>query len=288
MRKPRKNDKKKPPQARNRVDEAEDEDEGKVDPEVWTQICISCDVDPEELLERCSYEWSRIGGVRLQVKEIAAFATKSAATFYFMNSRADLTRLKEEMKKVIVESMRIGVDNVEDFYTRGVPEFALKLATPRVEGQKTQVFKDLSWSQQQLRKTIHIDVEASNVPYMHEEIIKIAKEFGVVAKYFGKGVKAAIVVEKNKKGKKGNGEVDMSKYDLAAVAAWSIDHINYQYNTLYDGIRGILNLDREMEVDPMEVGEDAKKLSLRTLLYKSVKLGEFPMFLEIHQGAPMM
>eukprot|EP00956_Cyclotella_meneghiniana_P000636 scaffold685_cov48-Cyclotella_meneghiniana.AAC.2 len=286
MRKPKKNDKKKQ-QVRSRVDEVEDEDVGKVDPEVWTQICISCDVDPDDLLERCSYEWSRIGGVRLQVKEIAAFATKSAATFYFMNSRADLVRLKEEMKKVIVEAMRIGVDKVEDFYTRGVPEFALKLATPRVEGQKTQVFKDLSWSQQQLRKTIHIDVEAGNVPYMHE-IIKIAKEFGVVAKYFGKGVKAAIVVEKNKKGKKGNGEVDMSKYDLAAVAAWSIDHMNYQYNTMYDGIRGILNLDREFDVDPEDLSEDALKLSLRTLLYKRVKLGEFPMFLEIHQGAPMM
>eukprot|EP00956_Cyclotella_meneghiniana_P034609 scaffold106721_cov50-Cyclotella_meneghiniana.AAC.1 len=287
MRKPKKNDKKKPPQARNRVDEVADEDEGKVDPEVWTQICISCDAEPEELLERCSYEWSRIGGVRLQVKEIAAFATKSAATFYFMNSRADLARLKEEMKTVIVEAMRIGIDKVEDFYTRGVPEFALKLATPRIEGQKTQVFKDLTWSQQQLRKTIHIDVEAGNVSYMHE-IIKIAKEFGVVAKYFGKGVKAAIVVEKNTKGKKGNGEVDMSKYDLAAVAAWSKDHINYQYNTLYDGIRGILNIDRELEVDPEDLSEDAQKLSLHTLLYKRVQLGEFPMFLEIHQGAPMM
>ena len=120
------------------------------------------------------------------MKEIAAVATKSAATFYFMNSRADLARLKEEMKMVIVEAMRIGIDKVEDFYTRGVPEFALKLATPRIEGQKTQVFKDLTWSQQQLRKTIHIDVEAGNVSYMHE-IIKIAKEFGVVAKYFGKG-----------------------------------------------------------------------------------------------------
>eukprot|EP00956_Cyclotella_meneghiniana_P022456 scaffold42520_cov70-Cyclotella_meneghiniana.AAC.4 len=188
MRKLKKNDKKKPPQARSRIDDVADKDEGKIDPEVWTQLCISCDVEPEELLERCSYEWSRIGGVRLQVKEIAAFATKSAATFYFMNSRADLSRLKEEVKTVIMESMRIGIDKVDDFYTRGVPEFALKLATPRIEGQKTQVFKDLSWSQQQLRKTVHIDVKASNVSYMHE-IIKIAKEFGVVAKYFGRGVK---------------------------------------------------------------------------------------------------
>eukprot|EP00956_Cyclotella_meneghiniana_P029164 scaffold69908_cov39-Cyclotella_meneghiniana.AAC.1 len=286
MRKPRKNDKKKQ-QVRSRVDEVEDEDVGKVDPEVWTQICISCDVDPEELVERCSYEWSRIGGVRLQVKEIAAFATKSAATFYFLNSGANLERLKEEMKRMLVDSIKVGTEKVEDFYTRGVPEFALKLATPRIEGQKTQIFKDLTWSQQQLRKTVHIDVEAGNVPYMHE-IIKIAKEFGLVAKYFGRNVKAAIVVEKSKKGKKGNGEVDMSKYDLAAVAAWSKDHINYQYNTLYDGIRGILNLDRQVEVDPMDVSEEAKRLSLRTLLYKRVKLGEFQMFLEIHQGAPMM
>ena len=287
MRKPRKNDANKKKKV-GRIDEVEDEDAGKVDPEVWTQLCISCDEDPEDLLERCSYEWRKIGGVRLQVKEIAAFSTKSAATFYFMNSGANLGRVKEEVKRIIVDAIQIGIDQVDEFYSRGVPDFALKLATPRIEGQNTQVFRDWSWSKQNMRKTIHVDVETANVPYMHD-IIRIAKDFGLVTKYFGRGVKAAIVVEKSKKGRKGDGEVDMSKYDLAAVAAWSRDHINYQANTMYDGIRGILNVDQEVEVQSVANAEEAVgKVSLRTLLYKKVKMGEYPLFLEIHQGAPMM
>jgi hypothetical protein len=64
MRKPRKND-----NARG-VD-----DEELLDPEVYFQICVSCDVDPAFILERVSFEWSRLGGNQLSVKEISSFAT---------------------------------------------------------------------------------------------------------------------------------------------------------------------------------------------------------------------
>ena len=84
MRKPKSfNEDKKKKGRRSELDE--DGEEAKIDPEVWTQICISCDKDPYELVaSRVSFEWARIGGTCLQVKEIAAFATRSAATFYNM------------------------------------------------------------------------------------------------------------------------------------------------------------------------------------------------------------
>lgn len=49
-----------------------------VDPEVYFQCCISCDMDADFILERVSFEWARLGGNRLSVKEIASFATKAA------------------------------------------------------------------------------------------------------------------------------------------------------------------------------------------------------------------
>ena len=289
MRKPKNNDKDKKKKGR-RKEVDEDGEEAKVDPEVWTQICVSCDEDPYELVSRVSFEWARIGGTRLQVKEIAAFATKSAATFYNVRSDANQDRLIEELKRLFEDTVEFGKDYVDDFYSRGVPEFALKLATPRIEGQNTQVFKNWTWKQQNLRKTIHIEVEATDVPYMHE-LINIAKDGGMVRRYFGKSAAAAIVVEKAKKGgRKGSGEADMSKYDLAAVASWSKNHINYQANTMYDGVRGILDLDRAFEVHSVtEPDKVVARVTLRSIMYNRIKMeGDLPLFLEIHQGRPMM
>lgn len=286
MRKPKNFNKDKKKKGR-RNDDALDEEETKVDPEVWTQICISCDEEPEELVSRVSFEWARMGGTRLQVKEIAAFSTKSAATFYNLRSDANQDGLKAEIKRMFQDAVRVGMEEVEGFYGRGVPEFALKLATPKIEGQNTQVFKDWNWRQQNLRKTLHVDVEGTDVPYMHE-LIKIAKDVGLVKRYFGKGVMAAIVVEK-KKGRKGNGEIDISKYDMAAVAASARNHINYMSNTMYDGVRGILDVDKAFDVPSATVpGEIVARVTLRSIMYSKIKMkGDLPLFLEVHQGAPM-
>jgi hypothetical protein len=69
MRKPRKNEKKK---GGRRYNDDEDE-EGLVDPEVYCSLAISCDVNPQVVLDRVSCEWGRIGGNRLWVKEISSF-----------------------------------------------------------------------------------------------------------------------------------------------------------------------------------------------------------------------
>jgi hypothetical protein len=51
-----------------------------------------------------------------------------------------------------------------------------------------------------------------------------------------------------KQNKKGVSKADLSKYDMAAVASYVRKHINYQANSRYDGICGILNLDKEYEL----------------------------------------
>ena len=286
MRKPKKNDKDK--KNKSKRDEDEEGEEAMIDPEVWTQLCISCDEDPEELLSRCSFEWKKIGGNRLQVKEIAAFATRSAATFYYVRSDANLGGMKHETTRLLLEAREKGTEKVQGFYPRTLPDFALKTATPRIEGQDTQTFKGWPTRKQNWRKTVHIDVRAEDVAYIHE-LVNIAKDYGIVGKYFGSAAKAAIVVEKQGKGKKGENEMDMAKYDLAAIASFSKHHVNYQKNTLYDGVRGIVDLDRLFDIwSVTEPRELIARVSLRTIMYTKIKLGDQPLFMEVHQGQPMM
>ena len=76
---------------------------------------------------------------------------------------------------------------------------------------------------------------------------------------------------------------------MSAVASYVRKHINYQANSRYDGIRGILNLDKQFEVvsvlDPTKV---VATVTLRAILYKQFKtLDGLPLFCEIHQGEPI-
>ena len=82
---------------------------------------------------------------------------------------------------------------------------------------------------------------------------------------------------------------DLSKYDMSAVALYNRRHINYQASTRYDGIWGILDLDKEFEIpsvsDPTKV---VGRKSLQYILYTQVKTESgFPLFCEVYQRAPM-
>jgi hypothetical protein len=81
-----------------------------------------------------------------------------------------------------------------------------------------------------------------------------------------------VMVFDGKRTKRGEAKADFSKYDMAAVASYVRKHINYQANSRYDGIRSILNLDKEFVLhsvsDPSKV---VANVSLRTILYTLMK-----------------
>jgi hypothetical protein len=162
------------------------------------------------------------------------------------------------------------------------------MQTPKVAGQNTQQFQGWDWRKQNWRKTLHIVVKAENVGYM-QELFTAAKDLGILTKYLGPNARVVMVYDSAKKSTRGEPKADLSKYDMAAVASYSRRHINYQANSRYDGIRGILNLDKEFEVrsvtDPAQV---VATVSLRTILYTQIKTADgLPLFCEIHQGGPM-
>ena len=119
---------------------------------------------------------------------------------------------------------------------------------------------------QNLCKTLHVVVKVEEGEYM-QELLTIAKDTGILMKYYGPNARVVLVFD-GKKNKKGESKADLSKYDMAAVASYVRKHINYQVNSRYNGIWGILNLDKEFALhsvaDPSQV---VAKVSLRAILY---------------------
>lgn len=281
MRKPRKNDDNK---ARRRGDDEDD----LIDPEVYFQCCISSDEEPEVILERVSFEWAKIGGNRLEVKQIASFFTKPAVTLFHMRSNASFTTLVPELRRMLEETRDKALEEVEDFYGVGdIPEFTLTVQMPKITGQNTQQFSKWNWRQNNLRKMLHVITEAERVQYM-QELFTYAKDLGILTRYMGSKARAVIIAE-DKKGRRGEPTADLSKYDMSSVATYARNHVNYQASTTYDGIRGILDLDKAFPIHSVtDSTQVVGNISLRYLLYNHIKTDSgFPLFLEVHQGAPM-
>jgi hypothetical protein len=281
MRKPRKSEDDK---ARRRGDDEDD----LIDPEVYFQCCISSDEEPEVILERVSFEWAKIGGNRLEVKQISSFFTKPAVTLFHMRINASFATLMPELRRMLEETRYKALEEVEEFFGVGdVPEFTLSVQMPKITGQNTQQFSKWNWRQNNLRKTLHVIVESEKVQYM-QELFTYSKDLGILARYMGSKARAVIIAE-DKKSRRGEPTADLSKYDMSSVATYARNHINYQASTCYDGIRGILDIDKTFPIqsvtDPTEV---VGTVSLRYLLYNHIKTASgFPLFLEVHQGSPM-
>ena len=52
------------------------------DPTVYFQVALASDTEPEVILERVRLEWFRIGGVRLQVKELQSLNVEATHVIY--------------------------------------------------------------------------------------------------------------------------------------------------------------------------------------------------------------
>ena len=265
------------------------DDKELVDPEVYFQFCVSCDVDPTFILERVSFEWSRLGGNRMNVKEISSFATRAAVTIYRVRNDPNYSVLIPEIIRMLEEARDKANAEVTGYFSlQDVPPFQLSMQTPKIQGQNTQIFQGWNYRRQNWHKTLHVIVEATQVAYV-QELFSMAKELGVLEKYFGPHARVVMVHDTTKKAKVWETKADLSKYDMAAVASYSRHHINYQANSRYDGIRGILDLDKQFAI--YSVSDSTRvvgRLSLRDILYKQVKTSEgHPLFMEVHQGEPM-
>jgi hypothetical protein len=176
-----------------------------------------------------------------------------------------------EMRRMLSEAREKGYDKIVDFCgLSDPPQFTLSMQTPKVAGQNTQQFSGWDWRMQNLRKTLHVVVKAEEVQYM-QELFTIAKDTQILTKYYGPNARVVMIYD-GQRSKRGESKADLSKYDMAAVASYVCKHINYQANSRYDGIRGILNLDKEFEVesvsDPTKV---VATVTLRSILYKQFK-----------------
>jgi hypothetical protein len=283
MKKPKKNNKK------NSVDEDE---EALLHPEVYFTFALSCDMDPQKIVDRVSCEWGRIGGVRLWIKDISSFMTKTAFCLYHVRNDATADTIVAELQRLLDRakdsaSAREGVKYA--YYFAEIPDMGIRIAVPKIDGMDTKRFQGWDGRQQFLRKVMHVECEEDKVQ-MVQSLIEEAKQDGSFHKMFGRNARASCVLEV-KKGFVARKEKQraQSKVDSAALASICHRHINYMSSTIYHGLTGIIDVDKKVPfystTDPTkEMGH----FTFRHLLYNKFIMSDGqPLFWEVHQAEPM-
>ena len=71
------------------------------DPEVYFTFCVSCDDEPEEIVERVRHEWRRRGGNKLEVSELRCLETASAMVLFNISNEGNLHAIRAEALRLM-------------------------------------------------------------------------------------------------------------------------------------------------------------------------------------------
>ena len=227
------------------------------------------------------------------MKEISSFNTRTSFCLYHVRKDGNPATIEAELKKMLDEAQTHGIQHDDNFLfgLEDIPDLGLRPQMPKVDGMDTRQFQNWSWRQQELRKVLHVEVEEKYVE-MVQCLVEWAKSGGLLQKYFGKNAHASNVLEV-KKGAAAKRAQDQKlvqgKVDMSALASHCRKHINYMGNTRYDGIIGILDLDKQVAFysasDPTKI---AGWYTLRRAMYEKFKMSDgHRLFWEVHQAVAM-
>ena len=170
----------------------------------YFQFSISCDEDPTYVLERVRNEWFwfRIGGGKLEVKEIQALDVQQTHGIYFVTTQGndtailvkELTQMMEEVKEIT------WMEDVETDLFKNTPEITLRANMPKIKGQDTSKLNKLPYDVMQDRRAFFLECDAKCADYLREliSLIKTVKPVGttktVLEQYWGQNARISEIL----------------------------------------------------------------------------------------------
>jgi hypothetical protein len=119
-------------------------------------MIVSSDVDPKEIIDRTTHEWSRMNGARLQIKELQFVNSETVVSFYKVSKLTPKEVLLAELRKILLAAQEKAKEDdldpdVYDFIldldveeTDSLPEMTLKIQTAKLKGEDVSTFNRLS------------------------------------------------------------------------------------------------------------------------------------------------
>ena len=203
------------------------DEDGLINPYVDFTMAWNCDEDPEEIIERIGTEFKKVGGIFLKIKNLASFKLKTAARIFQTHNDVCVETREYELREILSEA-RSAEERVDQHYEHGaapVPDFQQRLAVPKIPGMDTSMFEGWPDDLKNLRKVIHVEVDANEAEHLRS-LVDVAKKHEIVKKYWGDGVHLSAYNEKPKR-KDGKAK-GLSGKEKKALAEFSRKHVLIQ------------------------------------------------------------
>ena len=260
------------------------------DPIVYFSMIISTQVEPSELIDRLTHEWSRINGTRLQIKDLQSISSETVVTFFKMSTATPKKVILAELIKILLETQKRIKDEAvkhDEFYDmtkydfslddgvefgETLPPMNLRVQNALLRGQEVTAFNRLSHIAQLARKSWHLEVDSRHAGKM-KALIQRAKTLGCVEEMWGYHAHLSEVTDFSSTPREAKRQVDVAQL-----------HTNYQLSLVIEELSGIVSLDEPQEIYDPETNKKIGVMSLRTVLMNYLKMEDgHPMIAEAHQ-----
>ncbi len=232
-------------------------------PVVWFTLAIATDIEPKDLVSRIVHKWHRIGGVRLTIKDLQSFESKTILSCFNVFTQTNKTILLAELEDILTQAQARAqeIDPTKFWWSSddtsknsSLPPIKLRLQNPKLPGQDTSHYNKLSWRVQANRKVLHIEC---NKKYANDikRLTHYAKECGLVEEFWGRHAHISEVVDK-----------DSSPSEIKRLIKVAQQHTSYQCLMILEDLDGIVYLDGMAAIKDDTTGNVIRVVSLRTLL----------------------
>jgi hypothetical protein len=243
--------------------------------DVYGRFRLKSQIPTEDMINRVSFEFSRVGGKNLYKKQHQAMETETPLMLLFVSNGTDHGSILSDTRQMLdlaYDDIEINGMMPEEFENKDIPEFSLRVNVPRMpsDGKKTDN-KAFDHYKNQGKKAFHFEVAKEDVAYF-KYLSGHAHRLRLDNKHFGKFAKFTATLSNN---------APMS--DCVSLRRCIQGHLNFHLSSTSITFDGIDNLDASEVLRNAADKTAITKLTLRDLLYRIRLESNAPLFLQLSQ-----
>jgi len=156
--------------------------------DVYARFRLKSQVPMEDIINRVSFEFTRLGGSKINKKQMQAMETETPMMLLFVSNGTDHSSMLADLKQIlelVYDDIETELMMPEEYENRDMPAFSLKLNAPRLPEKKKHDNKAYNHFREQGKIAFHFELAKPFFKFLCNHAHKMKLD----TKYFGKFAK---------------------------------------------------------------------------------------------------
>jgi hypothetical protein len=132
---------------------------------VYARFRLKSQVPTEDIINRVSFEFTRLGGAKINKKQMQAMETETPMMLLFASNGTDHSSMSVDLKQILelaYDDIETELMMPEEYENRDMPAFSLKLNAPHKKKHDNKAYDHFH---EQGKKAFHFEVAKSDIPF---------------------------------------------------------------------------------------------------------------------------